>query len=607
MALSRHQCINKYRTSLSLSFPPSKIFTITYLKDILSHHPSGRSRNTTAMSSHHHPPHPSPTPIEQLPTATQVHNVASLSSIHAPHLPVRHILQPALDDFSEQWKTDFLFTTDPIHVRHFEANISTTALLHNLQFTRAASATLQPSPLPLNALNEHVNGYFLSIPAFTVDSTTAGFGVFNVKTNSNISWLVETENYGLLYFLNYRFLVDAKRATMLLIYDAPDDDVVMLDIGRYDSNTSYRMQRALMRRTHLQHILTRHVNHGHPLDASELASALISFDDEFYPHPCPLCATPPSGICSCSLETPCARHPFDNSHAVQALLRHTGVFEGVSSVTSDHANYPATYVNLGSRVQITPMPNVSIVTQLKNWTLGDYAKRTPHNPWQSAIFTATTRQDHHEFAAASAAGAHGTREDTSQILRTFSNNLKSESLSVSCAQNLHTLNNFKSETRSVSCAPSSMAAAIIDTPVETRSAPIRSNAPCTQCGSSALETPAHRSSLPIPVFCPGNSAPIFNIQAVHVNVQADAGNESSYRTQARQSLNDEMKRIKDNARKERNRESARRSNAKKKMIRDDLESDLRLLNDRLTALREREIKLRHENLRLRKLLEGKPT
>lgn len=55
------------------------------------------------------------------------------------------------------------------------------------------------------------------------------------------------------------------------------------------------------------------------------------------------------------------------------------------------------------------------------------------------------------------------------------------------------------------------------------------------------------------------------------------------------------------ARKERNRASARHSNTKNKELRSAIRQELKILNDKIEVLRERELQLRRENLALRKL------
>ncbi|CDF37928.1 unnamed protein product [Chondrus crispus] len=547
--------------------------------------------------------------IPPLPSATDLHRLGSTTpSDSRPSLSIPALLQPFLDLATPPFIRHFLSTSTPLHVPHLSRPLPPTSFACHITITRA--------PAPFTSLTPHrTHAQYLFVPLSSHGSITLGVGVLH-----SIGTALPSDRNTFSLPFDMRFVHDAETRTLVALLDAPKSDNILLHLSRTAANLPTYTATASFPREKLQALL--HPD-APPPTARAVSAALVAFSHTSQRRTCPLC---PSPSCHCNVpEPPAPPLPAKNDLRLvrHSFARDAGTHLGVTSKLVFRNGLPAAKLALGAYSAFSHSYAPQNVAHFVGWSLQRYATETTQDPLHSLLALAPPEGAESQPPSATVSEVHCTDDTlTSQQHACAIDPL----LQGVDASTLVDVGAASAQRAVAGVAPLALQLQGIDTStlVDVRAA----NPGMAVAGSMPV---APQPILPAPSSLSvetslqsveTSTADRREVRSVGTCAEATAGVAQSCVTSsssepsrgeavaerkgdgetAEEDVRNVMRKMRAEERKIRNRESAQRSNLRKKYRRQEIRAELGVLMAKMESLRGREMRLRGENLRLRKMI-----
>ncbi|KAI0567679.1 hypothetical protein FGB62_1g253 [Gracilaria domingensis] len=497
-----------------------------------------------------------------LPTAEEAQAIASLA-LNPDFACYETILslQGVLDFISHADIFNFLFTEDPVHIRHIAMpDLSSKSIAGNFIKTR-----VEPGNCSKTSLSCHASGSYLLIPAFTVNQTTYGFGIHTYFDSSSGSTCQGRPPA--FRTVESRFVKNDSSGILLKVMDSDQSGLVTVEYSRMSSLTRVARSSATFYRNKFRSILR-----SGTLDMPRVLSCISEFYTANQYRRCPIC-THAHNFCNCTPQLAKPRHPFDTNAFLKNISLRFGRFEGVGDVTCFVNGRDCRKALLGCRFVIDGQLNMSKVEEMRSMVIEKHLSRV--NPLN--------------FFVASEAPVQKSNRHASEQEHPH-NDILSELLSKQDEQKLSTCKSENDASWLLSPIQSAVEAAF---PFNDQDSVLPNDFSLFIPHTADFMQPVQPKNLE-----QESSDSIFlKVPDALLSPVTPAS------TSSQSSKDEELLRLqKLEKRKARNRASAMRSHLKKKAFIDGLKQELHRNHDNILHLRSREMMLRKENLRLRKLL-----
>lgn len=432
--------------------------------------------------------------VLSVPTQSELYSVSNLRPILPPPPPnAPALLQLAINLCGEKWISDFLLTSDPIHVPQFtSSDMESRAVLTHVSRTRVGLEEQM-----------HSGASFLFLPAFSAAGCTFGFGVMRGVERRGA--LLDKR---LPLVMPFRFLKNLATKELLMVHESELYDCVMLYYSRQiDCVTDHTFAAQLGRRK----LLATLKQNGGIVDGEGLMGALgyITNEKKRSRNGCDKCA---GEGCNTEMELD-VRHPFDFEPFKTSISRGAGVYEGLATKRVGMRG-----ISQGVRVRMATVHNLTEIKEMRNWVVR-HAYTSSVSPMENLLLVDDTcHDDLQDDAVAELIKAVGS--------------------------------------------------------------PVSQTEQCDE---------------------------LINVVPIDWTTRAESRDMfgSSDVTKELEHLVDKKKKLE--KRKERNRKSAKESNARNKLRRQNMSKELEELKERATQLRDYEMKLRRENVQLKRLRDSVDT
>lgn len=536
--------------------------------------------------------------------------IQSQPSIHQPD---REVLREMISLCQESSIKNFLFTEDQIYLSHLSnPNLMDSAICATVSATRIAS---NPTSNPF--LSNHLTGLFLFVPVFSVSTTHFGVGIHEYKSTPISSRNTEHSDIPLTSVC--RFVKNDKCNILLFVIDVPELNLLRIECIRILSTTcSFRSSVILDRKAF------RKIVDGHIFDMEHIIPRVSQLETSYQYRLCPICNAS-DGNCSCFIFPVQPRHPLDHAAIRNSMSMLMGTYNGMSNVSLyDHGTYKD-FVSLESEIVVSENSNKEQIIRLtsrvaKKLTGGENLFHPLHpqsdtfknenNPGYGKCTTSMGNVLIHNSAPINVKSKCSPGEDALGFLDIPSDphlqilSKKGEGQNSSYSEDSVRRESFEGPMRLSN---------INTEDVHGLQLPIGSvGSPCLSkylTGSEEDNVPyeskdntedGHSNNIPPSV----SSGEAFTKKTGNtcqevLTVQSKSVTNNTTRSDGDE--NDLCEMLKVELRKHRNRQSAKRSNLRKRAKFNRLKHEVMMCKERTAFLRQEELGLRRENMRLRKL------
>lgn len=463
---------------------------------------------------------------------------------------------------------NFLFNNDPFHLTHLSnPKLAENAVTGMLNSTRVENGTSR-------LFSHHVRSMFLMAPVFSTENLNFGFGVHEHIFNPADFW--HTLNPGIFGRSLSRFVRDDSSGIMVVVIDFPEVDIIQVDYTQLVNTTGQIHALARFRRRQLQNIYESGI-----FNLSSLTRAMESMEAAYQVRDCPRCGARPEHNskqqpCRCDIPRAFPKHPFDMSSFYWNMERRLGTFQGLARVNILENGRRVHGVSCGNRITITGGVDPGLIERLRKWAICSSA--LPEDPLQSFLPQNEFRHVHPLL--------QGPGELATQIQPDIQMDLPFLDVDEDW-YGIPSSNQLQ--------APLEIIEDIListdQTQNERQTPRYEGNEERTKEGTDVSEGTQ--------TAAPGRST-----------TEGRTSSSESPATSTNPSKSDgddreEVKKLRAELRRERNRASAQRSNLKKKAEHDARKLEIRTNKEKAGLLRERELALRQENMKLRQQLGGR--
>lgn len=539
-------------------------------------------------------------------TPEQIHALAKLAIDESSPVPtINSVLDVLVDTLQPKWIRNFLFTTSALHVSHFlNPTPSPASLTCLVQTASVGPRSGIPTLHELSGAADVFSGHLFFAPLFISDHTTLGVGVVDATESTDVPWRIDQAPSQAVRS-NFRFVRDAHTRTLLIAYDRPASNCCVIMTSRLETSTRFNTCTSLFQRK----LLADSVLHQDgKLQLEHLSPALMMFQSSNHRRNCVVCSSSNALECSCELRLQSPAHPLDSEFFHNEMLQHLSVSEGVTERVNFMLTGSAQRESVGSWISMIGVMDQSISQRLKAWSTTEHAGVAQASPLESVLLL-----DDRETQLL--AGSDAVHEGDSGVDDDELKKAGQARLLKKLVPPIDTVVNPKE----VNCLRPALSVAGQSSCTTQRSAglfySLASSAEHTldedwwneRCGpdvlcmegpelrSEVLETLTGSERVSLPTG-PSNSEDRNEVPLTgNANGQA-TGTDSAID----QATNVREQRAE--ARRQKNREAARRSNLKYKAMRDAMKAELEIARRKIPPLRQQEVSLRAENLQLRRAL-----
>lgn len=550
----------------------------------------------------------------QPPSVTDLLKLDDLVSKTTPQVPkTSHLLEKIFELCRTDWIANFLFTEDPIHLTLLtSASLFNTSFVSEIATTRVESPTSQPDPYSTFDKSHHTYSRLLIMPTFTAGHLTVGVGVMDFLNTAELLSLHTNQGSPSCY--NYRFVRDAKQRKFLHVLDMPKEDIISVYSSVQESSTFCHSAIVQFRRSDM----LRSIHDAKTSLIPSATSALLAVIEENYYRTCPVCGRHHAAKCGCSLTNIPPAHPFDFHRFKAELRKDFGTFEGLARRSQSFSSGGKATTSFGARVCLQVIDDNALKQRLRAWSICRHLNIFGEDPRQSFSLRPSEEQASvpvetdcvidNLFSASNSIFGAGHCENVQGAASDNFQNSTDHPIFMDGPQGMEVV-----EMPSTLAAETSPAEAVYNRGnikgfLNDYSALSgdREHVDCDDWWNHfnvAVVPDATDTCIPPPQISPEDLAS--NVPSGFPGNFKNAADPAALIQQSATTVKDVdsvalERRRKLEARKERNRASARRSNNKNKELRAAMRKELKVLVDKIEVLREHELKLRHENLALRK-------
>lgn len=461
-----------------------------------------------------------------------------------------------------------------------------------------------------------------------------GFGVQECFANCFADWNLRVENNPSSVNPNhFRFVRDDENGILLVLNRNHRTGCVKMETISQSSESSRRRVFAVFKHDALQKAV--HAEQGIlPIDAVLDALTVINFLTES--RDCSRCGAVAASPCKCKVMTILPAHPLDFSPMQNNMSTYLGSWEGLALSALVDKGKDYLKANVGSVTQILGGRDRDLLSRLSRWAISDQLNSRKQNPLPLIVPSGDTQVDNNETSRGNVdMDSTGFLLNDSEVepFEAASALLDEDLNASSCSSGSGgiIMNGGKRGTGILTVDKLDDAESLQDIDVGD-SDPERGIVDESKIGGSEwTETSDEALALVnkiteitgdedmggVDVAVSYSLASISNV--LPTLDDAKSGPEDTEETPVLKTLSiapaavtssselmqeQDVKELRAQRRKQRNREAAQRSNARRKMKNDTLKKVLKETHERAAQLRARELSLREENLRLRKLTSG---
>lgn len=422
----------------------------------------------------------------------------------------------------------------------------------------------------IGPLSDFVVGKWVFVPAFCVSGVSLGFGMHEFNYSQGDSWGADFMMY---MRAEFRFVRNEAKGELLVLHDIPEMNACCMEYSRTVTPTCQTRTSICLFRDKLHAA----AESGY-LDRANIIPCLDQINTIYEYRDCPTCGASHT-TCPCTLQLARAKHPFDHDTFVVNMSQRLGTFEGVASVFCYDTGRFKRKTALGSRTTLRGGMDHDLITTMRDWAVNLHAKDYV-NPFQT--ITAPPQPQVQQPSHSSIPSAH----ETTEIDLSTESFMQPASFFLDDEDPLRDLPPLEGLTDDGNEFMNLLACMNWKLP---KSATPRPDPSPKQYLDEIPEKPTGK---------PRNIQPLLDLTG-SAAVQSER---SSNDNPANAAEEESVRQLKAEMRKQRNRESAHRSNMKKKAMNDKLKFELKSNRDRADALRIQESALRQENIRLRRML-----
>lgn len=443
--------------------------------------------------------------------------------------------------------------------------------IHNSSFACSITASAASPQLPrYDPPAFQGNNFFTSrtlfIPAFTVDQITVGVGVAEDILGPGDIWVPKNLVPSAPHCVNFRFLKADHSKLFFVVYDDPEDNLVLFHYTKPITTCEYSSFTGLFRRE-----LLSTINAG-SVTPECLRQALVFYQDSSFIRSCPMCGAGPQDKCGCSLPLLAPVHPFDGQYFSRGMAMHLGNFDTIANKVLFVGRKQVKQVVMGSRLSLSKLDDSSLVQRLSAWSVSEFMKRSVEPPSYDVNLSV------YGISILDELQARSRERPCSEDDFNFAQN--EDMLLIRGDEEERTLTSLECNT-----------ADSVD-----GTNPDENPDQCLK----EISTDVHNTQLES-VFGSFLKSEACPRKPDSIPSSLDLENKSLEISET-MDPKEMVRQIKAERRKERNRASARRSNQKRKERRLVISHEIDGLLERLESLREKELSLRKDNLRLRKMV-----
>lgn len=343
-----------------------------------------------------------PQPINVLsPTEAEVASLTSLhphfsesstvavNSVGGPNIPfpfrtfppLNNLLEEVFHFCREDWVTDFLFKSDmsPLSVLTSPVNANSLSVAH--VSTVSAEKPASPNgPSPTSYLfDARMAGEFLFVPAFSVGTTTAGFGAVHYSVLCRAEWGRDPSHASRRGECGHiRFVRNDATRSLIILFDDKKADIIKMDVFAQLSIAMRKRITLTMRRSKFYHMLHQQ-SFSNPVRAAHSTALMLSYHIER--RICTMCTTYMPSRCACSRAPILPKNSLDFSSMRNNMDVHGGEFEGMST-TALFANGSVVISALvGHHLNSEGNKDRIISSRLGRWAIHDLLKDKTETPF----------------------------------------------------------------------------------------------------------------------------------------------------------------------------------------------------------------------------------
>eukprot|EP00177_Eucheuma_denticulatum_P001242 GFKZ01002263.1.p1 GENE.GFKZ01002263.1~~GFKZ01002263.1.p1 ORF type:complete len:463 (+),score=46.90 GFKZ01002263.1:292-1680(+) len=293
-------------------------------------------------------------------------------------------LDPIVSLLNQDWVTSFLFSTDPLHFAYLSTpTVTQSAFLCQTSVTRVAATPPQPDPSGLSGLLQTINGQYVLVPAFSLDSFTVGVGVMDLAESSRnrcSTHAIYPRHPGCR---NVRFARNTQHRYGLILHDAPDTNLMSILFSRFQSTTHTYFLNAVFNREQLM-ACVRHGSKAHL--RTGLLRAIRAVASEQLMRKCPFCGA--EAKCGCDCKFPSGGGRGGMLTDFKMSMRHDlGVYEGVLTRMDSACGAWQGMMTLGSFAEFQGEDDAEAVQRFCQWSVASYYESEMGDPRRSRSLT----------------------------------------------------------------------------------------------------------------------------------------------------------------------------------------------------------------------------
>lgn len=317
------------------------------------------------------------------PTDREAAYLASLSSaLETPTvspLLIRNELEQILHLIRHPWVTDFLFTTEMT---------SLSALTAPLNMRNAVTSTVHITAIQCNAsfdyrpFDTNFTGSFIFVPSFSVGPISVGFGVQECFMSCFDDWSTSPAHQQNWRTNHFRYVRDDTQATLLMFFRDRRTGCIKMDCMKHVTASSRRRVFCVFDQ-HALHNAVRTHRGVLPTDAVMSALTMINFLTEA--RQCAVCAIKARPQCTCQIDLTPPAHPLDFAPLQKNMCLYLGCYEGLAKSSVMRRGAELFSANVGSRIEIVGGTDDDLLARLSRWAISDQLKDRKEDPLALAM------------------------------------------------------------------------------------------------------------------------------------------------------------------------------------------------------------------------------
>lgn len=522
-----------------------------------------------------------------------------------PNVPdLTYMLQAIVNRLRTPFICDFLFANEPLHIQPFTSpEFSHASFLCELLTTRTATESL-------HGKRQTTLGNYLLTHRLTLNQLTLGVGVLEAAESMQDSHGNRTPSANPVFY-DLRFMHDAARREILVVMDIPQTNHIIIQTSESSPDArGFVLLITFRKRELLDVIRTKPAT----LSVNTLLNELIGYVCTSTSRSCPTCNRDPGSGCLCYAQWVAKRradHLFDPQLYKFSMTHDFGEYEGQTSKVLYDRGKPVSRSKLGAFVSFRGGYDDVSAQRLRNWSLTKFARGIRESPMQSLRLLGTDDSNSDVQIPDHDNDGLKTQTELSSIealepLLDQLNSMHIEEGDDECAREAFIQNrgytsflpgsapiSFDTANTGSSDSPlSSLTGIMVSSSLSTDQQSERAELFNSTMSVATNPSNADENGALSSVFDPDSLALSLPEQTM-VGVDSFSLRRQSKETSILKDLQAARRRV-------RNRASANRSNQRKRAVRDKIATELQEMKNRCESLREDEMRLRAENMELRK-------